>query len=117
MTDAEKVLRWMGYEEDLQSGWWMKHGETHMRADDQQDGWSSPIDANWITGTLIPALEERLGCAKYGIQHRKGQVIIVLDLPRKDSYDLGMDLVYGYGPTFEAAMISAAAKAVRSAER
>ena len=106
MTDAEKVLRWMGYEEDLQSGWWMKHGETHMRADDQQDGWSSPIDANWITGTLIPALEERLGL-RYGAFWPLGDEVEV-SISTPDA------MFRGTGPTFEAAMISAAARAVRS---
>ena len=59
-------------------------------------------DANWIFRTLIPALEGELKSVKWYPALRN----VTLVVNRKE--------YIGLAPTFEAAMISAAAKAVRS---
>lgn len=68
------------------------------------------LDANWIHGTLVPALGDRLNMES--IEHpiwQAGAAIVFLKFIGKPGY------IDATGPTFEAAMISAAAKAVRSA--
>lgn len=66
------------------------------------------LDANWIMGTLTPALEERLGLyvATYWPELDEGATHTV-QIRCGSSYN-------GYGPTFEAAFLAAAAAAVRS---
>lgn len=103
MEDAVVVLDWLGYEQPLGDGEWI-HPETNdVRC--TKPGCDLSLDANWCHGTLTAALAERLGV-----------VVILHTLPDmfNDDHVVNFDdmSIDASGPTFEAALVSAAAKAV-----
>ena len=110
LDDARTVLEWLGYE-------WMTllphpDGVTFDEVDPMSgnSGFAFRLDANWVHGTLIPALAT-LFPPKWGIDVFHGwdgaPVLVYF-------FGVGVETLRGTGPTFEAAMISAAARAVRS---
>lgn len=101
LDDARTVLEWLGYEPQ-KGQWWRNHAtEDLVRL---ADNGPIRIDANWIHGTLIPALEKRLGLNAFGVG--PGYNVTLHD---KAAKPIGV----ASGPTFEAALVSAAAKAIR----
>ena len=109
LDDARTVLEWMHWDWECL----LPHpdGVTFDEVDPMSgnSGFAFRLDANWIFRTLIPALEERLKCGEIAIWFKTEDdedhlVTLECEEGRAD----------GYGPTFEAAVISAAAKAVRN---
>ena len=104
LEDAKTVLAWLGYEQEAVK-WW-RHPETNdIIRFGTQSRWR--LDASWIFAKLVPTLEERLRVKTFtAVHHMDGFWMVELQLEHEAT-----------GLTFEAAMISAAAKAVRNAER
>lgn len=100
LDDAEVCLSFCGYEPvDGENLIWENKERQHIL-------WKfADLDANWVHGTLIPALEELLDLdvVTYWLEGEKCLVQIRCE----------MRPFHSTGPTFEAAMISAAAKAIR----
>ena len=113
IDDARVVLPFCGYTNERGDWWAHPDGDIRNVSGDvryEKEFW---LDANWIHGTLIPALAT-LFPPKWGIDVFHGwdgaPVLVYF-------FGVGVETLRGTGPTFEAAMISAAAKAVRDAER
>ena len=107
LDDARTVLEWMGYEIDkhwMTQEVWQKGNESvnvsHHLAED--------LDANWLMRALVPALKTKFP-QKWGINVFYGWD----DAVSVYFFGVGVETLKGTGSTFEAAMISAAAKAIR----
>ena len=107
LDDARTVLKWLGYDvklilpADLR---WSGQSEESL---DFAYFTEKHLDANRIFREVVPALEERLGINSVTwYSHRSGTQEVIIRKP-------GRTLSRATGPTFEAAMISATAKAVR----
>lgn len=99
MTDAEKVLQWMGYERTL-GGWSRARypGKEHYGYERAP----FPPDREFIYGEIIPALAPNMKSVEW--------------FPALNKVNLWVfrKLFEGTGPTFEAAFLAASAAAIRS---
>ena len=108
IDDARVVLEWLGYEAPKAEGsqYWRRERDWRCTLPHESGVCGHAIDATWIMEKLVSALEERLGL-RYGAFWPLGDEVEV-SISTPDA------MFRGTGPTFEAAMISAAARAVRS---
>lgn len=109
IDDARVVLEWLGYERSDVCGRviWEKVGTTGAPYHCAWEGeFEYYLDANWIMGTLVPVLEERLKL-RYGAFWPLHGTEIEVSISTPEA------MYRETGPTFEAAFLAAAAAAIR----
>ena len=108
LDDARVVLEWMGMRVAVINGElrWDTTDCDHSLEEEYYG--EDMLDANWIMGTLVPALKTKFP-QKWGINVFYGWD----DAVSVYFFGVGVETLKGTGSTFEAAMISAAAKAIR----
>ena len=113
IDDARVVLEWMGYEPDPELPHLWYRG-SYRRCIKQHPGCELALGPEWIIRKLVPALEERPFNLR-SFEWKKspyeggGNDAVVL-------WTLWRSFARGTGPTFEAAMLAAAAAAIRGME-